>query len=192
MLTFKQYLSEIFKPTRGGEHVLDHPDLVRPHQDRWTELTKKPDDAEMIEYHHIPKDKLGVPIHAKKIRTSFIKAGDNRWEVVFTVGATARTQRNMNFPSDVTKKVFDHISHFVNAHRFMTRANPTIQYDTKNPKKHRIYQAAAKRLGITAENNSTLNPNLDKGGKHERGGDHEEHEEHEEPWIIEPWWGRRQ
>jgi len=102
----------------------------------------------MFEYHHTPKDRTGVPIHAKKIRTSFIKAGDNRWEVVFTVGATARTQRNMNFPSDVTKKVFDHISHFVNAHRFMTRANPTIQYDTKNPKKHRIYQAAAKRLTL--------------------------------------------
>ena len=27
MLTFKQFLSEIFTPTRGGEHVLDHPEM---------------------------------------------------------------------------------------------------------------------------------------------------------------------
>ena len=190
MLRFKQYLSEIFRPHYGlGEHGLDHPDLVRPHQDRWTELTKKPDDAEMIEYHHIPKDKLGVPIHAKKIRTSFIKAGDNRWEAIFTVGGRTRTHGNMNFPSDVTKKVFDHISHFVNAHRFVTRANPTIQYDTTNPKKHRIYQAAAKRLGITAENNSPIDHDLDRGARHERRAT-QQHDE--EPWIVEPWWGRRQ
>ena len=189
MLTFKQYLSEIFKPTRGGEHVLDHPDLVRPQQDRWTELTKKPDDAEMIEYHHTPKDRTGATIHAKKIRTSFIKAGDNRWEAIFTVGGTTYTHGNMNFPSDVTKKVFDHMSHFVNAHRFVTRANPTIQYDTTNPKKHRIYQAAAKRLGITAENNSPIDHDLDRGARHERRAT-QQHDE--EPWIIEPWWGRRQ
>jgi len=31
---------------------LDHPDLVRPHQDRWTNLLKKPDDAEMISHPH--------------------------------------------------------------------------------------------------------------------------------------------
>ena len=90
--------------------------------------------------------------------------------------------------TDVTKKVFDHMSHFVNAHRFVTRANPTIQYDTTNPKKHRIYQAAAKRLGITAENNSPIDHDLDRGARHERRAT-QQHDE--EPWIIEPWWGRQ-
>jgi len=179
MLRFKQYLSEIFRPHGGmGEHGLDHPDLLRPHQDRWTNLLKKPDDAQTVLYYHTPKDKEGKLISGKTIRTSFVKHGENRWDVMFTVGGTTYTHGNQNFPSDVTKKVFDHISHFVKAHRFVTGANPTITYDTTHPKKHRIYQAAAKRLGIEAQNSTDyLDPEYDRSLRRV---------DTDEPWISHP------
>jgi hypothetical protein len=143
---------------------------------------KKPDDAEMTEYHYTPKDRTGTPIHAKKIRTSFIKHGENRWDVMFTVGGTTYTHGNQNFPSDVTKKVFDHISHFVKAHRFVTGANPTITYDTTHPKKHRIYQAAAKRLGIEAQNSTDyLDPEYDRSSRQPP-----RRVDTDEPWISHP------
>jgi hypothetical protein len=63
------------------------------------------------------------------------------------------TVRSRNFPSHVTRSVFDHIHHFVRS-----RGIKNIMYYTPDKKKHRIYQAGAKKLGITAVNMSYLGP----------------------------------
>jgi hypothetical protein len=182
-MSFKEYLKEIFRPQYGlGEHGLDHPDLVRPHQDRWTNLLKKPDDAQTVEYHYTPKDRTGVPIHDKAIRTSFVKHGENRWDVMFTVGGRTSSLGHQDFPSDVTKRVFDHISHFVKVHSLVAKATPIITYDTTHPKKHRIYQAAAKRLGIEAQNSTDyLDPEYDRSSRPSSRRTHSD-----EPWIDPP------
>jgi hypothetical protein len=144
---------------------------------------KKPDDAEIIAYHHTPKDRTGVPIHNKEIRTSFVKHAENRWDVMFTVGGRTSSLGHKDFPSDVTKKVFDHISHFVKAHSLVARATPKITYDTTHPKKHRIYQAAAKRLGIEAENTSEdwLDPDYERSSRQPP-----RRVDTDEPWISHP------
>ena len=171
MKSFQQYLSEIFRPKQEYSHRRRHPDLVRV----W------PKDKEFINYRHIPKGKDGKPDHEKKILTTFLKHADHRWDVMFTVGG--RTSSDpfdpQEFPSDVTKKVFDHVEHFVKNYRATTGYNPSITYDTTHPKKHRIYQSAARRLGIEAQNHSEhyLDTFYDRPlGPKNTGGD-------DEPWI---------
>ena len=63
------------------------------------------------------------------------------------------TVGSKKFPSHVTKAAFDHIHHFVRS-----RGIKNIMYYTPDKKKHRIYQAGAKKLGITAVNMSYLGP----------------------------------
>ena len=145
MKSFQQYLSEILTPKQEYQHRRKHPDLVK-------DIT----DKEFINYIHTPKGKDGKPDGEKRIRTSFLKHGDHRWDVMFTVGGSTSSDAFdlQEFPSTVTKRVFDHVEHFVKTHRAKTGYNPMITYDTTHPKKHRIYQAAARRLGIQAQNHS--------------------------------------
>ena len=63
---------------------------------------------------------------------------------------TFSTVGSRNFPSHVTRSAFDHIHHFVRS-----RGINNIMYYTRDTKKHRIYQAAAQRLGVTAVNMNT-------------------------------------
>ena len=153
MKSFQQYLLEIFRPKQEYSHRRRHPDLVRV----W------PKDKEFINYRHIPKGKDGKPDHEKKILTTFLKNEDHHWDVMFTVGGRISPDDSFDsqdFPSDVTKRVFDHVEHFVKNHRATTGYNPSITYDTTHPKKHRIYQTAAKRLGIKAQNDSEDHLNI--------------------------------
>ena len=171
MKSFQQYLSEIFRPKQEYSHRRRHPDLVRV----W------PKDKEFINYRHIPKGKDGKPDHEKKILTTFLKHADHRWDVMFTVGGSTSSDPfdPQEFPSDVTKRVFDHVEHFVKNYRATTGYNPNITYDTTHPKKHRIYQSAARRLGIEAQNHSEhyLDTFYDRPlGPKNTGGD-------DEPWI---------
>jgi hypothetical protein len=102
---------------------------------------------------------------------------------MFTVGGRTSSLGHKDFPSDVTAKVFDHISHFVKAHSLVARATPKITYDTTHPKKHRIYQAAAKRLGIEAENTSEdwLDPDYERSSRQPP-----RRVDTDEPWISHP------
>jgi len=102
---------------------------------------------------------------------------------MFTVGGRTSSLGHKDFPSDVTAKVFDHISHFVRAHSLVARATPKITYDTTHPKKHRIYQAAAKRLGIEAENTSEdyLDPDYERSSRRPP-----RRVDTDEPWISHP------
>ena len=153
MKSFQQYLLEIFRPKQEYSHRRRHPDLVRV----W------PKDKEFINYRHIPKGKDGKPDHEKKILTTFLKNEDHHWDVTFTVGGRISPDDSFDsqdFPSDVTKRVFDHVEHFVKNHRATTGYNPSITYDTTHPKKHRIYQTAARRLGIKAQNDSEDHLNI--------------------------------
>jgi len=152
MLRFNQYLSEIFSTAKKHSVQGSHPDLRR-------------DNEEMVEYHFTPTDKEGKPMHSRAIKTTFLSAGPkDRWEVMFKVGGVHSNDPSHEFPSDVTKRVFDHISHFVQTKREVIGNSPTLIYDTQHPKKHRIYQTGAKRLGIRAENMAPLDPELDRGG----------------------------
>lgn len=140
MLTFRQYITEIFR--QQGTYSIDqpkHPDL-------------RTDSDEEVYYVHTPKNAKGEPINSQKIRTSFVRTGDNRWDVTFSVGGSTGTKSQSHFPSHVTNRVFDHFKHFVDTTKQLSGKAPHIQYETTHPKKHRIYQAVAKRLGVTAEN----------------------------------------
>lgn len=140
MLTFRQYLSEIFR--QEGTYTVDqpsHPDLRK-------------DSDEEVYYVHTPKNAKGEPIRNQEVRTSFFRTGENSWDVTFSVGGSTRTKGSSQFPSHITKKVFDHFKHFVDTTKQLAGKAPHIQYETTHPKKHRIYQAVAKRLGVTAEN----------------------------------------
>jgi hypothetical protein len=151
MKSFTQYLSEIFSVSSSKKANTDyHPDLEQAND-------------ENVIYHHSS--------NGKRIRThlSSISAGhdftgnqmrkipddvdrNNVWEVDFTVnGKWDKGESAGEFPSDVTKKVFDHLNHFVNRAKDYYGA-PHLVYTTANEKKHRIYQGAARRLGVQATN----------------------------------------
>ena len=147
MLTFRQYLAEIFRPSAVYRAKEKHPDVTH-------------DSDERVSYANITKDSKGKPISAKTIRTDFMNMGQNNWEVLFSVGGYHGIEDpSKEFPSDVARKVFDHISHFVQTQHELSGKKPFLQYDTEHPKKHRIYQAGAKRLKIVASNVSALPPN---------------------------------
>jgi|688.fasta_scaffold105202_2 hypothetical protein len=170
MLTFRQYLSEIFRgdqtPNRGEPHP-DHPDRTI-------------DKEDYVVYHHKPRGENGFVISDKTIHTSFMKSptGDHHWEVLFSVGGTHSNNPTHDFPSDVTKRVFDHFSHFVSSQIHKNGKPPVFIYDTTHPKKHRIYQAGARRLGIKAQNLAPLDKELDRGGSRSSRRENE-------PWL--PW-----
>lgn len=115
------------------------------------------DSGDYVEYLHIPKDpKVSDPRQDRtgKIRTQIVRIGpteDNRWEVMFSVGGRFGHVGSREFPSHVTSKVFDHLQHFVDTQRQL-QGNPTIHFDTTDPKRHKIYMAAANRLGVKAVN----------------------------------------
>jgi len=146
MFTFRQYLSEIFRPGSTYRATDTHPDIIH-------------DSDERVAYVHKTMDEQGKAISVKTIRTEFMNLGQNNWEVMFSVGGSHATERSSkHFPTDVAKKVFDHITHFVQTQQGLSGKKPFLQYDTVHPKKHRIYQAGAKRLGIVASNISALPP----------------------------------
>ena len=150
MLTFRQYITEIFR--QQGTYSIDqsnHPDLLS--RRRRVLLGFDDNDIDRL-YEYTPKNAKGEPITSQRIRTFFEKTEKNSWAVTFSVGGATRTKGEAHFPSHVTQKVFDHFKHFVDTTKQLSGKAPHIQYDTTHPKKHRIYQAVAKRLGVTAEN----------------------------------------
>ena len=180
-MSFKQYLNEIFRPGayRYKRDDPKHPDMVAHTQ------TKQGRDDFFV-YQYTPKDREGNPIKNKTIVTSIMKAGghpdNHRWDIMFTVGGRMGGTTNSSFPSDVTHRVYDHLTHFVDTYRQKTGMSPMIQYDTTHPKKDRIYQMAAKRLNIKAENaTGWVDPDLERSRPRERRRTHDE-----EPWIDPP------
>lgn len=146
MKKFKEYLLEIFN--RNKTEVEDHPDYLKGDGGAT--------DENKFVYSYVPKDDKGNPIKNREIRTWMLKNKGGDWETTFTVGGTHETKHGAEFPSDVTQRVFGHLQHFVDAVNKRTGTPPRIKYETVNKKKHRIYQAVAKRLGTTAKNMQTL------------------------------------
>jgi hypothetical protein len=58
-----------------------------------------------------------------------------------------KAEPGKTFPTHVARTVFDHVHHFINSHNVNH-----IFYETGNDKKDRLYQRAAKRLGVGATN----------------------------------------
>jgi len=144
VLNFRSYISEIFQKDSGSsdQHGEHHPDLITP-----------PDSNHVLEYSYTPKDAQGNDIKEKSILTRFYHERGNSWNMVFSVGSrTDALNTTHDFPTDITKKVHEHLTHFVNRWRNKKGQDPVLEYKTKHPKKHRIYQMVAKRLGIRAEN----------------------------------------
>lgn len=149
MKSFKEFLVEIFNKNKTQSE--DHPDLLRDqNQDN------SPENENKFVYSYVPKDNEGNPINSRAIRTWMLKNKEGDWETSFTVGGTNVTKKESEFPADVTKRVFGHVQHFVDTIKRKSGKPPTIKYETPNKKKHRIYQAAAKRLGVTAKNMDIL------------------------------------
>lgn len=150
MKSFRKYLSEIFR--QQGTYSIKqekHPDL-------------KHDSDEEVTYAFTPTNTRGEPDFKRKVRTTFMKTGKNTWEAMFTVGGSTHYDPGEDFPSHVTKKVFDHVKHFVDTTTELAGKAPNIEYQTSHPKKERIYQAVAKRLGVRAENTGGyLDPEYD-------------------------------
>lgn len=144
MKSFREYLLEIFNRTETDSE--DHPDFLKG---------ETPDENKFV-YSYIPKDTKGNPMNDKKIRTWMLKNKVGDWEVTFTVGGSHDTKHGKEFPSDVTKRVFGHLKHFVDTTKKRSGNAPHIKYETVNKKKQRIYQAVAKRLGTTAKNMQNL------------------------------------
>ena len=144
MKSFKEYLLEIFNRKESDSE--DHPDFLKG---------ETPDESKFV-YSHVPKDSNGNPIKEKEIRTWMLKNKGGDWEVTFTVGGSHETKKGKEFPSDVAKRVFSHLQHFVDTTKKRSGNPPHIKYETVNKKKQRIYQAVAKRLGTTAQNMQTL------------------------------------
>jgi hypothetical protein len=170
--SFKQFISEIFRPVKTyTTKDPKHPDL------------KIGSDSRM-KYTHRFFDDLGEPILDKDITTDFVRVSDphspmmrerlekegikiephnpNTWEATFTVGGLHSKYPTQNFPSDIAKKIFDHFAHFAQTTKELTGESPILHYETPHPKKHRIYQSAAKILGVKATNLQTLNPEYDE------------------------------
>jgi hypothetical protein len=147
MKNFKTYLLEIFNQNKT--ELEDHPDLLKDQDDPSTDKNK-------FVYSYIPNDDEGNPIKDREIRTWMLKNKQGDWETSFTVGGTTETKEDKEFPSDVTERVFGHLMHFVDTVKRKLGNPPTIKYETLNKKKHRIYQAVAKRLGTKAQNMQTL------------------------------------
>ena len=141
MKSFRQYLNEIFRPQKAYSNPAErHPDMVH-------------DDDGYVSYRHQPKDAEGKTIKEKEIHTTIARFSphhpDNQWEISFAVGGKMTDKYSKEFPSDVTKRVFDHVQHFVETQRRLQPKDPLqLMYDTSNPKKDRIYQKAGKRLGV--------------------------------------------
>lgn len=149
MLRFRQYLSEIFRVTE--KELKSHPELTR-------------DEELSRDYVYEPKDESGKSVRHGVIRTHIGRyhPDSHKWNVHFTVGGSHSWLPTQDFPSNVTKVVFDHIQHHVARHRSETGESPVLVYDTAHPKKERIYKAAAKRLGIKAVNTGVLDTDLDR------------------------------
>lgn len=149
MLRFQQYLSEIFRVTE--KELKTHPDLTR-------------DEELSRDYVYEPKDESGKSVRHGVIKTHLGRyhPTSDRWYVHFTVGGSHSSLPTQDFPSNVTKRVFDHIQHHVARHRSETGESPVIVYDTAHPKKERIYKAAGKRLGIKVVNTGVLDTDLDR------------------------------
>lgn len=140
MKTFKQYLSEIFRPNKT--HDLIHPDLVGA------------DEGGVVTYKHSPKDEKGNLIEDDEVVTTFTPNKKNSWEVIITRGGYAdrpKNKRTNNFP-DLATKAFDHFDHFVQTQKNKTGVSPTFTYDTASRIRDRIYKKAFKRLGVKAWN----------------------------------------
>jgi hypothetical protein len=149
MKRFKTYLSEIFNNNKTESE--DHPDLLKDQNEDDT-LT----DKNKFVYSYIPKDEEGNLLKNRAIRTWMLKTKEGDWETSFTVGGTNVTKEEKEFPADVTERVFGHLKHFVDTVKKNLGNPPTIKYETRNKKKHRIYQAVAKRLGTKATNMEIL------------------------------------
>jgi len=181
MKTFTQYLSEIFQD-KPGVVSREHPDLEtfpnapnfalyhNKHAGVQTNITLLGTgtgiDGDRLHAlrHRLPGH---IPVTSDEAHELA-----QRYDKLFTPGPIAEidfgvrqpdrpsseftfsTVGSRNFPSHVTRSVFDHIHHFVRS-----RGINNIMYYTRDMKKHRIYQAAAQRLGVTAVNmNGGLGP----------------------------------
>jgi hypothetical protein len=149
MKKFKTYLLEIFNQNKTESE--DHPDLLKDQNEDDTST-----DKNKFVYSHIPKDENGNPMKDREIRTWMLKNKEGDWETSFTVGGTNVTKQEKEFPADVTERVFGHLKHFVDTVKKNSGNPPTIRYETPNKKKHRIYQAVARRLGVKATNMEIL------------------------------------
>jgi len=140
MKTFKQYLSEIFRPNKT--HELTHPDLVGA------------DEGGVFTYKHSPKDEKGNPINADEVVTTFTPNEKNSWDVMFTRGGyvSRPIKRPTNNVLNPAIKVFDHLNHFVQTQKTKTGVTPLFTYSTPSETKHRIYQKMFDRLGVKAWN----------------------------------------
>jgi len=147
MKRFKTYLLEIFNTNKKISD--DHPDLLKDQNDTSTDKNK-------FVYSYIPKDNEGNPIKDRELRTWMLRNKQGNWETSFTVGGTTETKEDKEFPSDVTERVFGHIQHFVDTVKRNSGNSPIFTYETRNKKKHRIYQAVAKKLGVKAQNMEIL------------------------------------
>lgn len=149
MKSFRQYLSEIINPTRVD--IKSHPDLSQ-------------ESALSRAYIFEPKDESGKPVRHGVIRTFFDRyhPESHKWNIHFTVGGSHSWLPTQDFPSDVTKIVFDHIQHHIARHREETGKSPIFVYDTAHPKKERIYRAGARRLGVKIVNTGVLDLDLDQ------------------------------
>lgn len=143
MKTFKQYISEIFDSSKIYTSKDIHPDLVPEESDNDT-----------LTYIFTPRDAKYNPIRERQIRTVFMRTGNqgNEWDMEFTIGGKYQNPAAGQFPEEATKKIFDHSKHFMDLHREAQGTLPRIVYGTTHPRKHRLFQAIAKKLGVEATN----------------------------------------
>lgn len=168
MKSFKQYISEIFTPPK--EHIKGgyHPDLGyggsiahepdRPHHYYNKEhgtytrgVAFDYSDVPEHMYHEVGKYMKGVNIEklhsGRGAKIDFSTEEDDLSRPGKKVQVYNKAKPGKTFPSHVTRTVFDHVHHFIHSHNVNH-----IFYETGDDKKDRLYQRAAKRLGVGATN----------------------------------------
>lgn len=148
MLSFLQYISEVFDPKTTKPRAR-HPDYEGVDDKGVHVYRAGVGDEDIVESFFTPKTiEHGGKQYSNAVEAEF-RVNDS-WK-------KNDTNRYVD-PREVFRTVHSHFDHFIRKH------NPsTIFYDTPDPVRHRIYQMAANKYGIPAINYTNIDTGTTTG-----------------------------
>jgi len=145
MLSFLQYISELFEP-KTEQSPEEHPDYVGLN-----------DEGQHVYRAGVGKDGTVETTFSLGSITWNEKKYPNAAEAEFSVNGSWKKQPDSKHldPREIMHTVHSHFDHYIR-----TRKPDAFFYSTEDPVRHRIYQMAAKKYGVPAINYMNMKDGL--------------------------------